>query len=704
MVLYFKLFVYICYFVLWDATLEARVQGFREASYTTSRPSNKSECGIFPTSCPATKYRSYDGSCNNLKNPHWGTPYGRYERLLPSNYADDYSEPTESVSGKPLPNARIVSSKIYPEEPREDKVWTLNTMQFGQSVAHDMSHIYLPNISCCAPNNQMLSEAPENCISIEILKQDTVYYSHNWTCISITRTITDKDIGCMGERTSVDQISDVNSYLDLSTVYGQDEKTVKKIRSHKGGRLESVMKNGEEMLPAESNSSCTTACPNEPCYSSASDQRINQNPQLTLIHTIYVREHNRLADRLKEINPGWSDECIYQEARKINIAQHQHISYYEWLPTIIGRQRAFDKKLIYDTCGYVDDYNPKITPMVFNEHAHAAFRYFHTQIAGYLNLVDEARNTIKTARLSDWFNRPGILEQKGAFDALARGLNTQAEMHSDAFHDEEITKNLFRIPGQNIGADLKAICIQRTRDHGLACYNDVREFCGLPRARKFKDFLDVISEENVKKLKSLYLHPDDVELTVGGSLEDVTPGKGQAGPTFLCILERQFYKTRVADRFWFENSGEQGFTLAQLQEIKKSSISRLFCDNTNIKSMQPQGFRRINPTNKVVSCNNLPSVDLTLWRDDNNTWCPSTNNNVTTTAPSTTTTSKDNVQKVPVVEAPTKDTCSQIDTKSACATETTRPRTTPTPVTCPYHQTTDETEATSTEEPTSTTE
>lgn len=45
-------------------------------------------CGTLPDSCPNTQYRSYDGTCNNLQNPLWGTPNTRYNRLLPPNYGD----------------------------------------------------------------------------------------------------------------------------------------------------------------------------------------------------------------------------------------------------------------------------------------------------------------------------------------------------------------------------------------------------------------------------------------------------------------------------------------------------------------------------------------------------------------------------------------------------------------------------------------
>jgi hypothetical protein len=69
--------------------------------------------------------------------------------------------------------------------------------------------------------------------------------------------------------------------------------------------------------------------------------------------------------------------------------------------------------------------------------------------------------------------------------------------------------------------------------------------------------------QSVYKLASLYHHPDDVEFTVGGSLEANVPG-AIVGPTFLCILAEQFYRTRKGDRFFFENGEkDSGFTLGQ---------------------------------------------------------------------------------------------------------------------------------------------
>ena len=61
----------------------------------------------------------------------------------------------------------------------------------------------------------------------------------------------------------------------------------------------------------------------------------------------------------------------------------------------------------------------------------------------------------------------------------------------DSNYDAEIRSYLFK-RGKVYGGDLKAIDVQRGRDHGLPSYNDLRNFCGLPRASKWEDFSDHI--------------------------------------------------------------------------------------------------------------------------------------------------------------------------------------------------------------------
>lgn len=84
-----------------------------------------------------------------------------------------------------------------------------------------------------------------------------------------------------------------------------------------------------------------------------------------------------------------------------------------------------------------------------------------------------------------------FIEKPGDFEGFVRGMVTQMTETFDRNYDEEIRSYLFR-NGRTFGSDLKALDIQRGRDHGLGSYNDLRAFCGLPRATSWEGFIDLI--------------------------------------------------------------------------------------------------------------------------------------------------------------------------------------------------------------------
>ena len=59
---------------------------------------------------------------------------------------------------------------------------------------------------------------------------------------------------------------------------------------------------------------------------------------LTILHTVWIREHNRIAVEIQRLNPSWDDEKLFQETKKIVIAEYQHIVYKEWLPIVMGKE------------------------------------------------------------------------------------------------------------------------------------------------------------------------------------------------------------------------------------------------------------------------------------------------------------------------------------------------------------------------------
>ncbi|EAT42428.1 AAEL006014-PA [Aedes aegypti] len=581
-----------------------------------------------PPLCNKSRYRTLDGSCNNLQNPTWGTPNRPYGRLLTPKYGDGVSTPTTSVTGQELPNSRLISLVVFGDEDVPDPQFTLANMQWGQIMTHDMSlqaggtQSKKHATRCCTDDGKLIgkSTAPATCYPIIVPENDPAHSQTGTECINFVRTLTTREDACTPTHPSepAEQLTTVTSWLDLSMVYGNSDQQNAGIRAFTGGRMATVERGGYEWPP--NNPNATTECDlvsrDEVCYL-AGDARVNQNPGLTIMQIMLLREHNRIADNLQKHNPHWDDELLFQEARRINIAQYNYINYYEWLPIFLGKENMLKNRLIYNAKAgdYINDYDPAQDPSVLNSHATAAFRYFHSQIEGRLDLVSEIRKPTGSLRLSDWFNRPSIIEAGDNYDFLARGMATQPEELTDVNFDAEIKHFLFR-RGRPFGSDLRAFDIQRNRDHGLAGYNDYREFCGFKRAHSWEDFMDLISPQDVAKLQSLYASIDDVDLTVGGSLESHVNG-ALAGPTFLCILTEQFYRTRVADRHFFERGDkENAFTREQLAEIRKASMARIFCDNGNhVTSMQPKAFWRPSTHNQVVSCAEIPEVDLSMWKD-----------------------------------------------------------------------------------------
>lgn len=153
--------------------------------------------------------------------------------------------------------------------------------------------------------------------------------------------------------------------------------------------------------------------------------------------------------------------------------------------------------------------------------------------------------------------------------------------------------------------------IQRGRDFGLPGYNKYRAYCGLNYAYSFDDLTNIPHDVR-EKLQYLYANVDDIDLFTG-VMSEFPVKDGVIGHTASCIIGSGMRDRKFGDRFYYETDNKlTGYPIEDLYEIRKASLARIICDNSDIYFIQAHPFLLSNEhTNPLVDCADLPVVDLT---------------------------------------------------------------------------------------------
>jgi hypothetical protein len=306
----------------------------------------------------------------------------------------------------------------------------------------------------------------------------------------------------------------------------------------------------------------------------AGDTRVNEQIGLTAMHTLWMREHNHWATNLAQQNPTWTDEQLYQQARKIVGAEIQAITYNEWLPTLMAG----------NALGAYNGYDPAVDPRVTNEFTTAAFRLGHTLLQPTLLRLDANGNPIPEGNVSlrDAFIKPALIPDEGGIDPILRGLAVANAQEFDAKIIDDVRNFLFGAPGSG-GQDLGSLNIQRGRDHGLPDYNSLRTQLGLT---PYDDISDITSDAGLAAaLTSVYGDINNIDPWVGIIAEDHY-ANAIFGETAFTILKQQFEALRDGDRFWYENDPALA---ALLPTLGSTTLAAIIGRNTGIDIAGVQG-------------------------------------------------------------------------------------------------------------------
>ncbi|KAL8576330.1 hypothetical protein ACOMHN_006253 [Nucella lapillus] len=593
---------------------------FSSSSTGAHHPPLRCQNSLNLTCDQSARFRTQDGTCNNLRFNQWGASFVPLRRFLPPAYDDGRSRPrTVSRAGGPLPSARLVSIRIHPDGP-EGQITSLThmVMQWGQFTDHDLTSTAVQTaadgsgLTCCEDDIPRKSKGLVHvsnrtaCFPIPIPSNDPFFTDR--CCLGFTRSVQVTNAKC--QQSPVEQINQITSYLDASQVYGSTDDENRVLRTFRQGQLRTSQR---DLLPRDPKETCRVDNPRDFCFK-AGDERVNEQMALSSLHTVFLRHHNRLAQRLSQINPQWGDERLFQETRKIVGAHIQKITYGDWLPIVLDGRRLQRKGLSLLRSGQRNVYRPQVDPTIRNVFSTAAFRFGHSLIRTTLSQMGANYQERGRWRLEQSFgNTSHLLDSQGLGVArYMRGLLRDPPNRVDRFFTGAVRDRLF-LDGRGQSLDLVALNIQRGRDHGLPGYNAWRRFCGLGPVT-FNSMPDH-DPPLARQFAQIYRHPDDIDV-FSGAISERAEGGGLVGPTFACIIAEQFNRVKYGDRFWFEtNDPVTGLTPAQVEEIRKQTLSRILCDVTNIRTIQPNPFRQVSNRNPLVNCEELAEMDLGPWQE-----------------------------------------------------------------------------------------
>jgi Animal haem peroxidase len=505
------------------------------------------------------RWRTADGSFNDLRDPNMGRAGTRFSRNVPLGYT--YPHPNDLFE----PNPRRVSRMLLARGAKLIEAPSLNVLAaaWTQFQVHDWFAHGNPD-----PNDPVSLTIPPDLPGDEPIK--------------IGRTRPDRtrsDDPPVGPPTYINRVT---HWWDASQLYGSDLDTQRSVRAGHHGKL-SVDEHGR--LPLNRDGIEVTG--------------VNDNwwLGLSLFHHLFTYEHNAICDRLHAEYPDWDDERLFQTARLINAALIAKIHEIEWTPTVlanatvrkglhaswwgllgkwvathIGRFHASD--LLGGIPGSATDHHAAPYAMteefvsVYRMHAFMLPDEFEVYSAANpqsktpLKLVDilgpGARRTVEKLGMG----KVGMADVLYSFGRTLPGKLTLGNYAK--------TLQQFQMPNAGTVVDLAAVDIMRDRERGVPRYNQFRELLHLPPVRSFKE----LNPQWAETLEKVYGTVDRIDLMVGLFAEAPPPGFGFSDTTFRIFLLMNPRRLK-SDRFFTTDYRPAIYTQVGLDWIDGNDLRRV---------------------------------------------------------------------------------------------------------------------------------
>ena len=551
--------------------LLAQIVAFLLLSVSFSLPSAatpvaKEESSVFASDdeIAPQETQNNDGSGNNLANSDWGAVNSQINRLTPQSFNDSISE----MAHPDYQNPRIISNIVCNESlaiPNSLGLSNMNVL-WSEFINNDMQLTSHQDSSHEGGMEEAHITIP---IDDEIMNPGGVEDSR----IKYLRTEFISDTGSE-EGNPREYPNEVSSWLDGSSIYSSSVELQDYLRMGEGGRLKVTDIDGWDMVPGrvtEYVESSTGDNPNLQFF--VGDSRNLEHIGLTSLQVLFIREHNRLADGLSERHSDWSDEQLFQRAKKLVQAEIQAITFNEYLPSI-----GID---LSDYSGY----NSSVNPQLSNEYILLAAFATGSQMADGWLQFDEGLNESTSGHLDlrDGFWTTSSLIDAGGIDTTIRGAAYDNQREMDLAVNPSL-RNLMSGAMWGGWMDDCAMDIQRGRDRGLTDYNSLREGLGLERVTNWGDISSNVDSQ--QKLAEAYPDVDSIDAYIGVMAEDRLESSIYGQTQQMLVLD-QFKRIRDADRFWYENDAELTSLTSEFNSLRLSDI---ILRNSEIESIQCNVF------------------------------------------------------------------------------------------------------------------
>ncbi|KAI1339407.1 heme peroxidase [Xylariaceae sp. FL0016] len=496
-------------------------------------------------------YRTYDGSCNWLKQDEWGAGAigtGKQRDYNQHSYSDGISKPRDG------PNARAVSNAFFKRKKALYYEHTPLLLGMIEFIMHDVTY------SLDSTTEYVEVSMPED--------EDTFYPN---TTFKVWRSAPVPESGTSKENPR-ENVNMATTWLDISSLYGSTPDVAHALRSHVGGRLlvQEVQARGTKAkasyLPYNTMDVPTRTRPgvDPEALFAGGDPRTNEDWMMLGVHTLMLREHNRLCDILSKQKPSWDDEQIYQTIRLVMSAKYALMANSYQMAYWTDRmpwprddgfplyRQMFNKGPL--EIGPANTYPwPLVTkhgkPMTVSAEMAIVYR-FHEFIISSFPIKDAANETLWEQDLfNTGFNATGFVD--AGLENVLRGMVSSHIPNFKSGVDEK-----FRSAGKYRGQpfDVVTWSIVHEREQGLPTFNDYfREYNKQDPAVEvpIRDTWEKFSSdaEVVANLKKLYKSPNEVDLVVGVQLdEEYFPGT-TVPKTALIISLFSLFGMGNSDRF-----------------------------------------------------------------------------------------------------------------------------------------------------------